>query len=102
MKTLHLTFLENKMNKTFTHEEISESLSLYISKRVTKVGLTNSISEWIEQNPIEPVVVGLTDEQMVDLIRGLSRTDKQFDLRLDFAREWLKAQTFTNNKATGE
>ena len=47
------------MSKIVTPEKISEALSLYISKRVTKVGLTNSITEWLEQNPIEPVVVGL-------------------------------------------
>lgn len=52
------------------------------------------------QTEVKEVVVGLSDEQLIDLIRGLSRTDRQFDLRLDFAREWLKAQTFTQPQFT--
>ena len=48
----------------------------------------------------EPIVVGLTDKQLIDLIKALSisSTDEQFNARLDFAREWLKAQTFYNDK----
>ena len=42
------------------------------------------------------VVVVLSDEQLEDLVKGLSiaTTDYQFKKRLDFAREWLDAQTF--------
>ena len=48
----------------------------------------------------QPIVVGLTDDQLIDLIKALSisSTDEQFNARLDFAREWLKAQTFYNDK----
>ena len=52
------------MEKVFTPEEMSDALSLYISKRVTKVGLTNSITEWFEQNPIG-------DEELLDSYLGL-------------------------------
>ena len=56
--------------------------------------------ERLEQNQPEPVIVGLSDEQLIDLIKALSipSTDEQFNAKLDFAREWLKAQTFSNDK----
>ena len=44
----------------------------------------------------EPVVVGLSDVQVEHLVKGLSiaTTGYQFKNRLEFAREWLAAQTF--------
>lgn len=54
----------------------------------------------LKQNPPDPVIVGLSDEQLIDLIKALSipSTDEQFNARLDIAREWLKVQTFSNDK----
>ena len=79
----------------FTPEKVRE-LAEIVQKQGFLSSIEKEINKWLEQNPIEPVVVGLSDEQLEDLVKGLSiaTTDYQFKNRLEFAREWLDAQTF--------
>jgi hypothetical protein len=50
------------------------------------------LTEWFEQNPVEPVVVGLTDEQADDL-HSFYRRHKSYNL-VDVYKEWAKTKTF--------
>ena len=65
--------------------------------------ISRDIADVMIEQP-QPIVVGLTDDQLIDLIKALSisSTDEQFNARLDFAREWLKAQTFSNDTEHNE
>ena len=91
------------MNEKFT-ENIEYCLE-FDDRDIADVMIENhfntsrDLSDVMIEQP-EPIVVGLTDDQLIDLIKALSipSTDEQFNARLDFAREWLKAQTFSNDK----
>lgn len=53
------------------------------------------ITEWLEQNQPEPVVVGLSDEQVLDLVYYFSHNMHTPPIDTGHALEsWLKTQTF--------
>ena len=55
------------------------------------------IIEWLEQNPIKPTVVGLSDDQILGLEKYLNSEREQNTFR-DAIRDWLKTQTFTQSR----
>ena len=77
------------MNK----EKVRELAYLLIGRDTGSVdSKCKIITEWFEQNPVEPVVVGLSDEQIIilgEVIR--SRPNESETLVI---RDWLKTQTF--------
>ena len=84
------------MSKVFTPEKVRE-----LSKRMVDqlhIGHTPFfiLSEWLEQNPIEPVVVGLSDEQVDKFERSLSYKSGGFVVLL---RDFLRTQTFAQTRA---
>jgi hypothetical protein len=60
--------------------------------------IKGSVKTWLEQNPIEPVVVGLSDEQVGYLSFKLHGT-LSYDGRVDVIENWLKTQTFTQSES---
>lgn len=81
-------FREKKMNKEQIEKLIDDAnLSSTASFR---------IREGFEQNPIEPVVVGLTDEQAYELVLKMCGSNETVKaLKTDvLVREYLKTQTF--------
>ena len=84
------------MNEVFAPEKVRE-----LSKRMVDqlhIGHTPFfiLSEWLEQNPIEPVVVGLSDEQVDKFERSLSYKSGGFVVLL---RDFLRTQTFAQTRA---
>jgi hypothetical protein len=53
------------------------------------------IANWFKNNPVEPVVVGLTDEQVADFVKhwssGMSDSITEY-------HEWAKTQTFAQSQ----
>ena len=105
------------MNKVFTEKQIRELAN------VARLGASSNfiddhikaITKWLEQNQIEPVVVGLSDEQVSELSDFISDDEYRHTskLRTDVIHESLKTQTFAQPqlkrlllgaiaKATGE
>ena len=75
------------MNK----EKVRELVTLVYSE-VFNPNREDVVMEWFEQNPVEPVVVGLSDEQIIilgEVIR--SRPNESETLVI---HDWLKTQTF--------
>ena len=83
------------MNK----EKVRELAYLLIGRDTGSVdSKCKIITEWFEQNPVEPVVVGLSDEQLQDFYTYyLFKPNHTKSLtNLEFAyKEWAKTQTFT-------
>ena len=77
---------------TFTPEKVRElSERLYHCRLSYRV---DAITEWLEQNHPEPVVVGLSDKQVVELHQALSIAPPE---RMPKAviKDYLRTQTFT-------
>lgn len=55
------------------------------------------IDEWLEQNQPEPVVVGLSDEQIISLGNFYESTGDTF---FEIVKEWQKTQTFAQPEIT--
>ena len=51
------------------------------------------ITEWLEQNQPEPVVVGLSDEQKADFVEYVYR-NRWIEIK-ETLNNWLKTQTFS-------
>ena len=67
-----------------------------IEKLIDDANLSSTASfrirEWFEQNPIEPVVAGLSDEQVDDFIDTWHKSDRYYAVGV--YRDWAKTQTF--------
>jgi hypothetical protein len=72
-----------------------ESLTKFIEGRTSILSVADAIEIWFEQNPtIEPVVVGLSDEQLGNFYNSsCAFWDTEVDFLMAY-REWAKAQTF--------
>lgn len=82
------------MNKAFTEEQLQElALLMFDSGHLTLPEHETILTKWFKQNPIEPVVVGLSDEQIDNLSNTIwSKLDTD---KIDFViKKWLKNQTF--------
>ena len=66
-----------------------EQINKFVAEYGYGMVLRSQLKEWFKQNPIEPVVVGLSDSQVDDLVAWLSF------VTADRVRMWLKTQTFT-------
>lgn len=74
-----------------------------LATELRKCGGNNEqlITEWLEQTPVEPVVVGLSDEQILDLTKYL-KNDCTRGQKMDMSRlitDWQKTQTFVQHRA---
>ena len=84
------------MTKVFTPEKVRE-LALKISG-IGGYACDNenkneaAINEWLEQNPIKPVAVGLSETQILRLGEAI-RSNPEASCTI-VIREWLKTQTF--------
>lgn len=89
------------MNKTFTPEKVRElSGKLYHCPLPVR---ENVIAEWLEENQPEPVVVGLSDEQVYEISRcaceiGFDVGRTSIQNIIDIVSNYLKTQTFTQLK----
>jgi hypothetical protein len=57
------------------------------------------IEQWLEQNPVDPVVVGLSDKQVEDLSNFIQRYQHR-NGTVTSIENWLKTQTFTQQYKT--
>jgi hypothetical protein len=54
--------------------------------------------KWFEQNPQEPVAVGLSDEQVADFMDTWNDSERYYAVGV--YRDWAKTQTFTQPQQT--
>jgi hypothetical protein len=96
------------MNKTVTPEKVRELIDIAVGAfTVHDDSISNMdnavmhVMGWLEQNPIEPVVVGLSAEHidcLVDFIEtGEFDPDASISLKIIIA-EWLKTQKFAHDE----
>jgi len=68
-----------------------ESLSEFLLQNSRWSNMTHKITEWFEKNPVEPVVVGLSDEQVKSFItHWMSGGNNEV---MEY-HEWARTQTF--------
>ena len=86
-------------------EKVRELASLAITQAILNLNKTAEdaicstivpIQKWLEQNQPEPVVVGLSDEQMEDLCFQVANVTKNTHWNIEgFIKKWFEKQTFT-------
>ena len=87
------------MKKTFTPEKDRELADTLLNSSVSShIAL---ITKWLEQNQVEPVVVGLSDEQINGLAvcLKLNNTGGVYSTKTEHGviKEYLKTQTFAQH-----
>ena len=79
-----------------TEKEKVRELAMELREKTIPSGYEVVITEWLEQNPIEPQVVGLSDEQVRDVAQY--QWDKMSIFSVEMCEEliskWQKTQTF--------
>ena len=85
------------MNK----EKVRELSEFVIGHQATKITIESLITQWIEQNHPEPVVVGLSDEQIISLNGKLHEAQERHnDFGILDIKQWLENQAFERPKPT--
>jgi hypothetical protein len=94
------------MNKTVTPEKVRELIDIAVGAfTVHDDSISNMdnavihVMGWLEQNPIEPLVVGLSDAQIDGLVDFIETGEFKPEVNLKtIIEEWLKTKTFAHDE----
>jgi len=79
--------------KVFTTEKVRElALLMFDSGHLTLPEHETILTKWFKQNPIEPVVVGLSEEQVIAWCDYIDWEENSY--YTEKFTGWLKTQTF--------